>query len=471
MELLLFPNQLFEPSLLQKLIKNYTITKIHFIEDPLYYGKRKGSKAVSSLSLNKLRIVYMYVTHQQYITQLQKYYEVHYHSINELITKPMDYSIFKEKEIIYIDPCDVLLEQKLQKHSNHLTRIETPSFFMTREDLKIYYDDRQGKHLQHSHFYQYVKEKLNILVKVPSMDQYNRKPYSKNMPYPKNAYRNAFTSKEIWEDGVRWIEKSRFSKNPGPLIEWSKLISEYLIYLPITITDVRKWMSNFFKERFKYYGMYQDVVLTSDPLLFHSGLSIYLNNGLITPREVIDTATKYKKDMESYEGFVRQVIGWREYCRLYYHHVPSTIYKKNVFKQSIHTLSKKWYYGGFDIPIVDHTIQHAMNYGYINHIQRLMVISNFMTLNNYHPDMIYKWMYEFSLDSYEWVMVFNCYSMGSWSDHGYAMRKPYISSANYLLKMSNEPKGEWIDIWNNSYQKFLKNKKDILKHTYLANLV
>jgi deoxyribodipyrimidine photolyase-related protein len=183
-------------------------------------------------------------------------------------------------------------------------------------------------------------------------------------------------------------------------------------------------------------------------------------------------AMKYKSKttLAGLEGFIRQIIGWREYARFYYYVVPKTIYRKNTFKNS-GRMNKTLYMGTTEIPLVNKTIQYAFNYGYINHIQRLMVMSNYMTLWGYHPDMIYKWMYEFSLDSYDWVMIFNCYSMGSWSDGGKAMRKPYISSANYLLKMSNESKGEWSDIWNEKFNRFLTKHKNILKHTQLANLL
>jgi len=94
-----------------------------------------------------------------------------------------------------------------------------------------------------------------------------------------------------------------------------------------------------------------------------------------------------------------------------------------------------------------------------------MVVSNYMTLSGYHPDLIYKWMFEFALDSYEWVMIFNCYSMASYSDKGYAMRKPYVCSSKYLLRMSNELKGEWEAKWDKLYYSFIKTQKNLLKHT------
>ena len=299
----------------------------------------------------------------------------------------------------------------------------------------------------------------------------NREPYKKDLEEPKNPFRHTFTSVKIWEDGVKWLEKSVFKNNPGPTISFDELINSYLIYLPITTKDIRIWLKDFLVERLNNYGKYQDIVYLENPLLFHSGLSIYLNNGMITPLEVVTKTLKIKTSMNNIEGFIRQIIGWREYCRLYYLYVSKDIFRKNIFKNNIKSLGNEWYKGNIGIELIDKTIKHAMNYGYINHIQRLMVMSNFMTINEYHPDMIYKWMYEFSLDSYEWVMIFNCYSMGSWSDKGFAMRKPYVSSSNYLLRMSNVNKNSWNIEWDNTFKNFIQKNKDIISHTSLANLI
>jgi deoxyribodipyrimidine photolyase-related protein len=127
-----------------------------------------------------------------------------------------------------------------------------------------------------------------------------------------------------------------------------------------------------------------------------------------------------------------------------------------------------WYTASTKVPIVDATIREAFYYGYIHHIKRLMVMSNFMTLCEVHPDQIFAWMYEFSLDSWDWVMVFNVYSMGTWSDGGHAMRKPYISSAAYIQRMADVSKGPWVDTWNKKFHAFLEKHKRVLWHTQYA---
>ena len=431
--LLLFPNQLFEMSIIKKI----NPTKITFIEDELFYGRK-------CMKLNELRLIYMYVLHQRYTVLLRKHFaKVVYHTISQ---PSFRYNSLREG--IYIDPCDTTLEKKLA----HLERIDSPSFVLSREDIATYFEMKKEKRLQHSHFYTFVKDKLQILQDVKNMDILNRKPFSKNIPIPPYQFKAIYSQPEEWIDTV-------YGKN---------IDIDYLTRLPLTHANVDDWLERFFKERFEKYGAYQDVVIDKNPLLYHSGLSIYLNNGLITPSKILKVATKYKKHIQSYEGFVRQIIGWREYARYYYHYVKPVIYTQNPFKQYITKLPKNW---GDEIPIVKKAKEHASRYGYLNHIQRLMVISNYMTLSGYHPDLIYKWMFEFALDSYEWVMIFNCYSMASYSDNGFAMRKPYICSSKYLLRMSNEPTGDWEEKWDKLYFSFIKKQKSVLKHTQLANLI
>lgn len=329
---------------------------------------------------------------------------------------------------------------------------------------------KNNKKLRHSVFFNYMKSKYNILTNVENTDKENRQSYSNNIKIPENQYNKIYSNDEIWKEAVDWLEKSKFKKNIGPSLSWKTLIKDYLTRLPITHKDVLQWLDDFIYKRLNNFGKFQDVIIDDNNLLYHSGLSIYINNGLITPKEIIDKVIKYKTSINNLEGFLRQILGWREYARYYYLVVPAKIFRQNIFK-NLKKIDRQLYNGTTNIPIVNKTIKNAFNYGYINHIQRLMVIANYMNLSGYSPDSLYKWMYEFSLDSYEWVMVFNCYSMGMWSDKGFAMRKPYISSATYLLKMSNEKNGKWVLEWNNLYKKFLQKNRNILKHTVLANLV
>jgi deoxyribodipyrimidine photolyase-related protein len=135
-------------------------------------------------------------------------------------------------------------------------------------------------------------------------------------------------------------------------------------------------------------------------------------------------------------------------------------------------LPNGWYNtNGVGVSIIDSAIRDAWQYGYLHHIRRLMVVANFMTLSGIHPHQVFAWMYEFSLDSWDWVMVFNVYSMGTWSDGGHAMRKPYVSGSNYLRKMAHMKDKEELQMWDEMFEAFVKKHAHILLHTQLANIV
>jgi deoxyribodipyrimidine photolyase-related protein len=184
-----------------------------------------------------------------------------------------------------------------------------------------------------------------------------------------------------------------------------------------------------------------------------------LNIGLITPQQVVtiisDYYNKHKGQIgiANYEGFIRQIIGWREYQRYIYQYAGNLMRSGNHFGNR-QNLSHHWYDGTLGVKPVDDAIKLAVNDGYIHHILRLMVVGNFMNLVGIHPHHVYKWFMEFSLDSYDWVMVGNVYSMTLWADGGMTMRKPYISGSGYIMKMSNYPFSKRID------QKTIKDRKD-----------
>ena len=179
---------------------------------------------------------------------------------------------------------------------------------------------------------------------------------------------------------------------------------------------------------------------------------------------------KKRYGINNYEGFIRQIIGWREYQRYCYKYAYNDMTKLNYFKHK-KKLSNNWYTGETSIDPVDKAIKMAFSTGYLHHIARLMVMSNILNLHRIDPKECYKWFMEFSVDSYDWVMIQNVYSMGQWSDGGMSMRKPYISSDNYILNMSNYKKGEWSVKWKALYYKFLTDHEKELKNTpYSRNL-
>jgi deoxyribodipyrimidine photolyase-related protein len=296
-------------------------------------------------------------------------------------------------------------------------------------------------------------------------------------------------------DAIKYIEKY-WSDNLQPLYikEEKKSLSPESILFPITHTTAEKWLISFCKNRLSSFGKYEDAIdAIPRNILFHSAITPMLNIGLLTPEQVVETVTEYYKKhnnvgIANYEGFIRQIIGWREYQRYIYKYAGEKMRGSNYFNNN-GKLSNVWYNATTNIKPVDDAIRMAINDGYIHHILRLMVMGNIMNLIGIHPDEVYKWFMEFSLDSYDWVMVGNVYSMALWADGGLTMRKPYISSSAYILKMGNFDKTNlktkklsinnpetndnlpWTTKWDILFHYFINRNSELLNKTYYAGLV
>ena len=229
---------------------------------------------------------------------------------------------------------------------------------------------------------------------------------------------------------------------------------------PISHKTANNWLKNFIDKKFKSFGDYQDYINQENDFMFHSLLSTSINIGLINPTEIIDKIKKIKGiPMNSYEGYIRQLF-WREYQRYCYKYFNFD--NKNYFGNS-KKLNKKWYKGETGIEPIDDCIIKVFETGYLHHIERLMVMGNFMNLSQISPKEGFKWFMEFSCDSYEWVMKQNVLDMVFFCSGGKTMRRPYVSSSNYILKNSNYSKGKWCDEWDNLYQSFIKRNKTKLQ--------
>ena len=234
---------------------------------------------------------------------------------------------------------------------------------------------------------------------------------------------------------------------------------------PISHATATKSLNNFIKNKLSKFGPFQDYMDQINRFGFHSVLSSSINIGLINPSEIIKKLRplKSKIPLASYEGYIRQLF-WREYQR--YTYIYFDFKKKNYFGNK-KKLTKKWYTGKLGIPPADDLIISGFDSGYIHHIGRLMVIGNLMNLSGIAPQQGFKWFMEFSTDSYLWVMHQNVYEMVFCISGGKTMRKPYISSSNYILKMSNYKKDSWCQTWDKLFWNFIiKNQQKLQKFRY-----
>jgi deoxyribodipyrimidine photolyase-related protein len=278
-----------------------------------------------------------------------------------------------------------------------------------------------------------------------------------NIKITKTLYKNKY-----YEEAIKYCE-NKFKNY------YKHYDSSNIYYIPITHDDSKAHLKTFIKEKLNYFGQYQDYVDKDEREMFHSFISPMLNNGLLTPQFVMDSVLKsyHKDNLYSIEGFIRQ-LNWREYSRYLYRFNKDM--KKNYFNNT-NKLNNEWYNGTLNILPIDTLIKKAFLTGYLHHIERLMFMCNFMNLCQINPDDVYYWFMAFSLDSYDWVMINNVYSMGLYADGGTSTTKPYISSNNYITKMSNFKKGEWSLTWYVLYYYFIyKNYRKLeIGHTFFRS--
>ncbi|MDZ7613377.1 MAG: FAD-binding domain-containing protein [Flavobacteriaceae bacterium] len=204
-------------------------------------------------------------------------------------------------------------------------------------------------------------------------------------------------------------------------------------------------------------------LLTNENILHHGLLTPMLNVGLLTPMQIVDEAIHYSLKNEvplnSLEGFIRQITGWREFIRGVYLYKGTDERTCNFWKFN-KKIPASFYDGTTGIDPIDNTIKKVLETGYCHHIERLMLLGNFMLLCEFDPDEVYQWFMELFIDAYDWVMVPNVYGMSQFADGGIMATKPYISGSSYVLKMSNFKKGDWCPIWDALFWHFMDKQRN-----------
>ena len=459
---IVFPNQLFKESPLIKLGFD-----ILMIEDSLFFGNDKHIQLVNHIN----KFIFLkasMICYKEYLEGLGS--KVIYienqngFSTNDYLNK---YVSKNYKTINIINPHDYLLMRRLNKfaevNDTKINIYESPMFITQADHIKTF--EKNTKKPLMARFYENQRKSLNILIDSEhcpiggkwSFDEMNRKKLPKNFDVPKirNCVKNNLIKKieqKILNSDYKFIGTSQY------------------FFYPTNFKEVDKWLDDFFENRFNLFGDYEDAISKNENFLWHSLLSPLLNVGLITPKEVIDKALIYANKnnvpLNSLEGFIRQIIGWREFICLVYKKYGNQMRKKNFWNFENNPIPKSFYSGETGILPVDNVIKKILKFGYCHHIERLMIIGNFMLLCNIHPDHVYKWFMEMFIDSYDWVMVPNIYGMSQFSDGGIFSTKPYISSSNYIKKMSDYKNGEWCDIWDGLFWKFIKDNEDFFRKQY-----
>lgn len=375
----------------------------------------------------------------------------------------------KVTEVIYIDPVDDWLENRLtsglNENSIRYRRVDSPMFINSSKEVEDYFVGRRSFSM--ARFYSRERERRRILMDPDgkpvggkfSFDTENRKKLPKTLALPEVM--RPRPDQFIFE-AIEYVDKN-FRSNYGDANDFA---------YPVNFIEARKWLDDFLRTRLADFGAYEDAIAKDESFIFHSVLTPLLNIGLLTPAYVLDRTLEYAKKnripINSLEGFVRQVLGWREFMRGVYVALRRKQRSSNFWSHK-RKLPKSFWTATTGIAPVDNVISKVLKNAYSHHIERLMIVGNFMVLTEIDPDDAYRWFMEMYIDAYDWVMVPNVYGMSLQSDGGVITTKPYISGSNYIRKMSDFPAGDWCEIWDGLYWRFIaKHEKFFLNNPRLS---
>lgn len=462
---LIFPHQLFKISpLFEEAALVYLVEEFLFFKHYTFHKQkiafhRATMKAYETfLKSKELDVLYIEAT-----TEVS--------DIRKLIPKLKQQGI---THINYIDPVDEWLQQRIENSCNEnnitTTVYDSPLFLNTKDELSAFFRSDKKKYHQTS-FYTEQRKKRNILIESDgnptggkwTFDTENRKKYPAKKTPPSIQFPDV---DDFYTEAKDYVE-THFSDHLGSL----DTVSLY----PTNFKTTQAWFHRFLEQRFMEFGVYEDAIVAEYSILNHSVLTPMLNIGLITPEEVVEKSLAYAKEndipINSIEGFIRQIIGWREFIRGIYESRGNEERTRN-FWEFTNKIPASFYDGTTGIYPVDQTIKKILKTGYCHHIERLMVLGNFMMLCEFDPDEVYRWFMELFIDAYDWVMVPNIYGMSQFADGGLMATKPYISGSNYLMKMSNYKKGDWQATWDGLFWRFMdKHRSFFLKNPRLGMLV
>jgi deoxyribodipyrimidine photolyase-related protein len=307
-------------------------------------------------------------------------------------------------------------------------------FLCSAEEFATHAKDR--KQLRMEFFYREMRVKTGVLMDEGkpaggewNFDHDNRESFGKDgpglLPPPRRFPPDKTTREVLAMVGVR------FAAHPGGLehFDW-----------PVTAAEAREALDDFIANRLPDFGRWEDAMWSDEPWLFHSRLSAALNLKLLEPREVLAAAERAWREkrapLASVEGFIRQILGWREYVRgIYWRFMPGYVERNALGAEQ--PLPPFYWTGDTEMNCLRHALRQTLDHGYAHHIQRLMVTGLFSLLLGVRPREIHEWYLAAYVDAVEWVELPNTLGMSQYADGGVMASKPYIATGKYIQRMSN----------------------------------
>ena len=404
---IVFPHQLFE--------QNIIADTIYLVEEELFFNQYNFHKQKIAFHRASMKFYESYLQSKNInVIYIDAFHELA--DVRNLITHLKSIHI---TSFDFIDVTDYLLERRINEackvHQVQGNKRESHLFLNSSKEIANYFSDK--KRMFQTDFYKNQRQRRNILIdndQKPiggkwTYDDDNRLKYPKGKIPPQTTFSKLSI---FYTEATAYTEKY-FPNNYGVLNPGFRY--------PTTHEESKEWLQTFFSSRFSEFGAYEDAIVSNENILHHSVLTPMLNVGLLTPQYIVDEALRYASDHEiplnSLEGFIRQIVGWREFIRAVYE-LKGTAERTKNYWGFTRKIPLSFWNGTTGIVPVDETIKKILATGYCHHIERLMVLGNFMLLCEFDPDEVYRWFMELFIDSYDWVMVPNVYGMSQFADGG-----------------------------------------------------
>lgn len=345
---------------------------------------------------------------------------------------------YQATEVEYLLPDEYRVDQELKQLTDKLqlsVNVEdTHHFYTDRSEFATFFKGK--KQFLMESFYRYMRKKHDVLMIAgqPEGDKWNfDSDNRKKIPVNHTIIHPYLFHRDVSEI-VQMIQKHG--------VETMGNIQDKQFFWPVTRAESLELLAFFIENCLPYFGTFQDAMTPDAWSVYHSRLSFALNVKLISPKEVIDSviqayrSNEFSISLNQVEGFVRQIIGWREYMRgIYWMHMPEYA-SLNYFNHE--NKLPDWYWTGeTKMKCLSHSIKQSLDFAYAHHIQRLMVTGNFALLSGVNPDEVDRWYLGIYIDALDWVEITNTRGMSQFADGGIVGTKPYVSSANYIDKMSS----------------------------------
>ncbi len=398
---------------------------------------------------HKQRLVFFFSAMRHFRDELrQKDIEVFYHELShdrrrdsgnsfaEILNQ--DINRHRPRQLVVVLPGDYRVKHQLQQVANDANLIldvrPDDHFYCAPDEFEQFAKGR--KRLVLETFYRQMRKKHDILMdgNKPvggqwNFDEDNRDAFGKQGP-GKITGPHSFRPDELTQSVMDMV-RQRYPQHPGCLDKFD---------LPVTRRQAQAMLRDFIKRSLSDFGQYEDALWTDEPFLYHSRLSAPLNVKLLDPRDCVDKAVQAFEDgdapINSVEGFVRQILGWREFVRGVYWKFMPGYGEQNEFGHD-RPLPRFFWDGDTDMRCVHQSMQHVLDFGYAHHIHRLMILGNLALMLGVDPQAFHQWHMAMYTDAVDWVSLPNALGMSQHAEGGIVGTKPYVSTGNYINRMSN----------------------------------